>query len=79
MPVGNNSIFGAFTLGELDVLVAEIDLNGTIVFAEGKLIKKLGLNLEDILKHNIFDNIVICGDLNIDSINKNTYKKSLLN
>jgi endonuclease/exonuclease/phosphatase family metal-dependent hydrolase len=29
---------------------------------------------DTLIKHNIFDNIVICGDLNIDSINKNTYK-----
>ena len=27
-----------------------------------------------LIKHNIFDNIIICGDLNIDSINKTTYK-----
>ena len=25
------------------------------------------------MKHNIFDNIVICGDLNIDSINDKVY------
>jgi len=29
---------------------------------------------DTLIKHNIFDNIVICGDLNIDSINEPTYK-----
>jgi endonuclease/exonuclease/phosphatase family metal-dependent hydrolase len=29
---------------------------------------------DTLIKHNIFDNIVICGDLNIDSINETTYK-----
>jgi endonuclease/exonuclease/phosphatase family metal-dependent hydrolase len=29
---------------------------------------------DTLIKHNIFDNILLCGDLNIDSINQTTYK-----
>jgi len=29
---------------------------------------------DTLIKHNVFDNIVICGDLNIDSIDQTTYK-----
>jgi endonuclease/exonuclease/phosphatase family metal-dependent hydrolase len=29
---------------------------------------------DTLIKYNIFDNILLCGDLNIDSINQTTYK-----
>jgi endonuclease/exonuclease/phosphatase family metal-dependent hydrolase len=36
--------------------------------------KQLQQIKDTLIKHNVFDNIVICGDLNIDSINEPTYK-----
>ena len=44
-----------YTLDEIDVLVVELNLKGTVVFTGGKLNKKLGLPKEEILKKNIFD------------------------
>ena len=65
-----------FALNKTNVLVAELDMEGTIIFAGGKLISVFGLDVEHLISKNIFS--IHQDDAKIIAQMKRVYKGDII-